>query len=315
MFKFKSYQMFFTTLCVLAQCVYAAEYLRGSGSGGGNKSPSPEAKDTSEWTYLLYVVLGSAVFVGSVLIGKRSRKRSRSSSSRSNRADSDEDDDEGLTWGIEGMPKKNFYDLQVHQKRAVLEKHGTSGTKKTLSGKKKFLGSQLEVLAQNDSKVTKMNNAIVASIPTKEELKARKQALAAAKLVPNVQHAPGSTVVFLQICVSCAGGLDIPDGCYEELIDWMYDNTIKGAVGIEFAGRKEGSQSHKHLQCVVYMSLYGATKKSFNEVRKRIREALPSIEASTASVSVTPLNRKGGFTQTPEACLGYIFKEHTHAGK
>ena len=165
----------------------------------------------------------------------------------------------------------------------------------------------MDILASNDTKVTKMNNAIMTSIPTKDELNAQKAAIASARLIPNVQYAPGSIVVSLQICVSCAGGLDIPEGCYEEFVDWMQENTIKGAVGVEFAGRKEGSQSHKHLQAIVYMSLFGATKQTFDEVKKRVRAALP-LEASTASVSVTSINRKSktksNYSQTKEASLG-----------
>ena len=150
----------------------------------------------------------------------------------------------------------------------------------------------MDILARNDTKVTKMNNAIMTSIPTKDELNAQKAAIASARLIPNVQYAPGSIVVSLQICVSCVGGLDIPEGCYEEFVS---------------AGRKEGSQSHKHLQAIAYMSLFGATKQTFDEVKKRVRAALP-LEASTASMSVTSINRKSktksNYSQTKEASLG-----------
>ena len=100
----------------------------------------------------------------------------------------------------------------------------------------------MDILASNDTKVTKMNNVIMTSIPTKDELNAQKAAIASARLIPNVQYAPGSIVVSLQICVSCAGGLDIPEGCYEEFVDWMQEITIKGAVGVVPEGRKD----HNH---------------------------------------------------------------------
>ena len=55
------------------------------------------------------------------------------------------------------------------------------------------------------------------------------------------------------------------------------------------------------------MSLFGATKQTFDEVKKRVRAALP-LEASTASVSVTSINRKSktksNYSQTKEASLG-----------
>ena len=61
MFKFKPNQLLITTLCVLVQCVCAVEYLRGSGEA--NSSPSPTGKDASEWSYIIYVVLGAAAVV------------------------------------------------------------------------------------------------------------------------------------------------------------------------------------------------------------------------------------------------------------
>ena len=150
-----------------------------------------------------------------------------------------------MTWGIDDIPIKNFYKLKVFQKIAIILKYGSQATKKATQpakGKRKIIAEQMDILASNDTKVTKMNNAIMTSIPTKDELNAQKAAIASARLIPNVQYAPGSIVVSLQICVSCVGGLDIPEGCYEEFVDWMQEITIKGAVGVVPEERKD----HNH---------------------------------------------------------------------
>ena len=96
--------MLITTLCVLAQCVCAGEFLRGSGEA--NTYPSPTGKDTLEWSYIYYVVLGASAYVGTTIVTHKRQRRSRSSSSS-----------EEVTWGIDEIPVRF---ASIEQSRGVV---------------------------------------------------------------------------------------------------------------------------------------------------------------------------------------------------